>query len=76
MLIMDVKCWNCNKTTVLEEGQVATAIKKMDESKLDFFDVSCPHCQKDNRVERAKFVSAYANRFANAEKARKDKENN
>ncbi len=73
MMIMDVVCWNCKKTTSLEEGQVATAIKQMDDSKLGFFDVACPHCQKSNRVEREKFVAAYTHRHDAAEQARKAK---
>jgi hypothetical protein len=71
MFIMEVKCWNCNKTTMLEEGQVATAIKQMDDGKIEFSDVPCQFCQKSNRVEKKLFVNAYVNRHATAEKAKK-----
>ena len=71
MMIMDVPCWNCKKTISMEEGEVATAIKQMDDQKLTFFDVPCPSCQKANRIEREKFVSAYTNRQANAKKLSK-----
>ncbi|MGC8855173.1 MAG: hypothetical protein ACP5QU_00055 [Anaerolineae bacterium] len=77
--ILEIKCWNCGKTTTLEEGQVAQAIKHMDETKLDFYDVPCPFCEKANRTKKEVFVQAYVNRKETAHavsKAKKEKREN
>ena len=75
MDIMEMKCWNCGKTTMLEEGTVAQALKQMDETKVDFFDVPCPSCQKANRTKKELFTAAYVNRHATAATHKKKKEN-
>jgi hypothetical protein len=66
MDIMELKCWSCGKTTMLEEGVVAQALKHMDETKQEFFDVPCPHCEKVNRTKKEVFTAAYVNRHAAA----------
>lgn len=73
MDIMELKCWSCGKTTMLEEGVVAQALKHMDETKQEFFDVPCPHCEKVNRTKKELFTAAYVNRNARAQAARKHK---
>lgn len=71
MDILELKCWNCGKTTMMEEGQVAQALKHMDETKLEFFDVPCPHCEKANRTKKEVFTDAYVNRKEKAQEAAK-----
>mgnify|MGYP001161988177 CR=1 FL=1 len=73
MDILELKCWSCGKTTMLEEGVVAQALKHMDEAKQEFFDVPCPHCEKVNRTKKEVFVEAYVKRQDAAREAAKDR---
>lgn len=72
MDIMELKCWSCGKTTMLEEGVVAQALKHMDETKTEFFDVPCSHCEKVNRTKKEVFTAAYVNRKAAAPRKKKE----
>jgi endogenous inhibitor of DNA gyrase (YacG/DUF329 family) len=74
MDILELKCWNCGKTTMLEEGVVAQALKHMDETQQEFFDVPCPHCEKVNRTKKEVFVNAYVNRHEAAKERKKKKD--
>lgn len=79
MYILEIKCWNCGKSTSLEEGQVAQAIKHMEDTNATFFDVPCAFCDKTNRTKKEVFVQAYVNRKETARaasKARKEKRDN
>ena len=57
---MEITCWNCKKTYSLDAKAVGAALAAMDASKLNFFDVLCPHCGKENRARREQFVVAPA----------------
>jgi hypothetical protein len=55
---MDITCWNCKKTYKLDQAGVDSALAAMDTSKLNFYDVPCPNCGKENRTKRADFEAA------------------
>jgi hypothetical protein len=57
---MEITCWNCKKTYSLDAKAIAAALVAMDASKLNFFDVLCPHCGKENRAKREQFLTAPA----------------
>ena len=57
---MDVTCWNCKTVTKLDAAGITAAVKKMNDTKLGFFDVPCSKCKKSNRTQRAAFVAALA----------------
>lgn len=73
MDILELKCWNCGKTTMMEEGQVAQALKGMEEKGVEFFDIPCPHCEKVNRTKKEVFVDAYVKRQDAAREAAKER---
>ena len=55
---MEVTCWNCKTKTTLDKAAVEAAIKQMDDTKLDIFDVACANCGKANRTKREEFTKA------------------
>ena len=57
---MDIICWNCKTVTKLDAAGINAAVKKMNDTKLGFFDVPCSQCKKTNRTQRAAFVAALA----------------
>lgn len=64
---MEITCWNCKKTYSLDAKAIAGALAAMDVSKLNFFDVLCPHCGKENRTKREQFAAPAAAAAAAAE---------
>lgn len=64
---MEITCWNCKKTYTLDAKAIAGALVAMDASKLNFFDVLCPHCGKENRAKREQFVAPPAKPVAASE---------
>lgn len=55
---MEIVCWNCKTKINLDKAAVDSAIAKMDETKLGFFDVACASCGKANRTKREDFDKA------------------
>jgi hypothetical protein len=55
---MNITCWNCKKTYTLDQAGVNAALTAMDASKLNFYDVPCPNCGKENRTKRADFEAS------------------
>ena len=41
---MDVICWNCKTKITLDKAAIEAAIKTMDDTKIDIFDVACASC--------------------------------
>ncbi len=52
---MEITCWNCKTVIKLDDAAVAAAVAKMDETKLNFYDVPCT-CGKVNRTQRSLFT--------------------
>ena len=55
---MDVICWNCKTKITLDKAAIEAAIKTMDDTKIDIFDVACASCGKTNRTQRDVFTKA------------------
>jgi hypothetical protein len=55
---MDITCWNCKTVTKLDKVAVESAVAKMNETKLGFYDIVCPSCGKANRTARDQFDAA------------------
>ncbi len=55
---MNITCWNCKKTYSIGDEAVNNALSAMTASGLDFYDVPCPSCGKENRTKRADFEAA------------------
>lgn len=55
---MDITCWNCRKTYSIDQNAINTALTAMGTSMLDFYDVPCPNCGKENRTKREQFEAA------------------
>jgi hypothetical protein len=66
---MEITCWNCKTKTTIDRAAVEEAVKKMDETKLGFFDVPCPSCSKANRTKREEFEKALAEPVLTAREA-------